>query len=422
MEKQVFQDEKSVNSGHRTSFGKAPYGYRWNKDKARLEVEPVEAGIYHWIVRMYVQQGMAFRDIAIKLRAHGVRCKKNHWSKEAVGYVLKNPAYYGHYIVNQYKYANRSEGSGSKRIKRRRPTFEHLRYPIPPIISKANWDAIQKKIELNKSQARQTNKRGDFFLRGILQCGRCGAPVKPRVGSRRKDGSAPRYYACYWAGTSRKNIEAEPNRTKCRLPFLKARVVENAVWSEIITVFSTDSEITLNKLFDPEKHESKIAALQERISRLKQDLEKKIRTRIHLFTFMDAENRDNPELRKKFQLNRGEILELESNIESAKLEIDHIQRLKEQEAAARTLLTRNEDFLRHLRKTIENLSLADRKLLVEGMVDGDVVVKDRKGPETYGSSGLAVNFKLRWNQALLQQFIDECKVDSLVKSRNQTTL
>lgn len=192
--------------------GRAPYGYRLNREKNCFEINKKEAAIYQWINKMYVEQNMSLRDITIMLKRKGIKCKRSEWSKSTLNFVLKNPLYYGHSQL------------------------------IPPLISKSQWDKIQAKMNKKKIRPSHNCHNSVFFLRDVLKCARCGASVRPRLGSFRKDGTAPRYYVCYWAGTSRKNIEAESGRKKCSMPFLKADMVEAAVWNEVKRILTCSLE------------------------------------------------------------------------------------------------------------------------------------------------------------------------------------
>ena len=65
-----------------------------------------------------------------------------------ISYILKNPAYYGHYYVNQYVY------DGLERIKMKKPDNEFIYFEIPPIISKDEWDKIQAITNVTKSKGK----------------------------------------------------------------------------------------------------------------------------------------------------------------------------------------------------------------------------------------------------------------------------
>jgi len=68
--REQMSENKMIKWRDKRSFlGKTPFGYTWNNSTKQLEVNPREAEIYLDIVNMYIEQGMAFRDIAVKLKA-----------------------------------------------------------------------------------------------------------------------------------------------------------------------------------------------------------------------------------------------------------------------------------------------------------------------------------------------------------------
>jgi len=211
---QMNENKMSRWMNQQTFIGTPPYAYYWNKDNKQLEINQKEAKIYHLIVDLYLNQKMSYQDICIKLKNEGVKCKRAYWSSSTISYILKNPAYYGYCIVNQFKYTDGARGAGTRRTKHKKPALEHITFNTPSLISKTQWDEIQKQIEFNKFKSKRSNKTEDLILRDVLICERCGGRVKPTVGNIRKDETVPRYYACYWASTSKKNLIASGRKER----------------------------------------------------------------------------------------------------------------------------------------------------------------------------------------------------------------
>jgi site-specific DNA recombinase len=134
----------------RTFVGKPPFGYLWNQEAKRLEVNEREAAIYREIVQMYCGLSLSMADIAIRLNERGLKVERRPFSSPTVSDILKNPAYYGHYVLNKFIYETRKRGVGTKRTKQLKPESEHILFDIPALISKSEWDAIQVKTAFNK--------------------------------------------------------------------------------------------------------------------------------------------------------------------------------------------------------------------------------------------------------------------------------
>jgi site-specific DNA recombinase len=297
----------------RAFIGQPPYGYKKlyegnPKVFKGLITDEKEVAVYQRIVSMYIDQNISYKDIAIQLNSEGFKCKRGKFSSTVVGDILKNPAYYGHYVVNKYKYKRLPNGK-YRRTKELKPASEWIEVPIEPIISKRHWDQIQKHIKFNKNKSKRSNNTTRlYWLRDVLICGRCDAKVKPRIGSFRKDGTAIRYYSCYWRGTSKKNILVA-GRKRCDLPYIKAEVLEALVWQEMMLFFSWKTDRLMKEKFNKIKYEGKNSELKEKILRFKNELKYKKIAQTRLLKLMEDPELDLDELRERLHKNQKEKLE-----------------------------------------------------------------------------------------------------------------
>ena len=409
---QMYDNRTEVWKDQRTFIGQPPYGYRWNKEIKQLQVNEDEAKIYRDVVRMYVDQGLSFRDICIKMTEKGIKYKRARWSNTSLNYMLKNPAYYGHYVVNQYEYEDSKRGVGTRRTKKLKPAEQHIVFNIPALVSKTRWDQIQAKTNFNKVKSKRADQTKDFYLRDVLKCALCGAPAKPRIGSQRNDGTAPRYYVCYWAGTSAKSLQAA-QKHKCPLPFIKADVAEKAVWADVVVMFALNPDKGFGDLFKPEKYESKKTELEQSRESLTEDLKAAKRAKENLYKLLTFDDLDPEELRARLRSNKDEILRLESSLTDIQAELSELVTILDKEREVRNFLTKNKERLKRLRKDIANLSLDDRKLLIEGMLKGPIIVDHQPDSEEDGPGGPVLDYKLRFNPEIIQRFMDEGKITKL---------
>jgi len=370
---------------------------------------------------MYVNQKMSFQDISLKLKEQGIKCKRAYWSSTTLSYTLKNPAYYGHYVVNQYVYEDGVNGAGTKRTKQRKPTSDNITYEIPPIILKNQWDRIQKQTEFNKRKSKRSDKTEDLILRDLLICGRCGGRVKPKVGNVRKDGTAPRYYACYWAGTSKKNLIASGRKTKCSLPYIQTKSIESTVWADFMMGFVFSPDKTLKSVYKTKKHNDKISQLKETINRLELELNKKNRARNNLYKLLEKDGAIIDEIKDKLSLNNDEILTLNCNLNETQSKYQELVSITENEKDILNFLQNNKTLLRQLRKDITNLNLKDRKLLIESSLTDKIIVNNQEDNEIDGPGGPSCEFKLSRNLNTLQKFIEEGKIARLDQNSTHNT-
>jgi len=171
-----------------------PFG--WHIVNRQYELHPVEAEAVRMMARLALTR--SGRQIARALDAAGYRPKAGgaKWNRASVNQILQNTTLYG-----ELRFAGEVT-------------------PIPPILSRSEWDSIQVAIRNRKISPRQTMKY-QYLLAGIFHCGLCGRRLSPRSDwyrYTRKDGSQVnenRYpnYVC-------------PGRTEsgCRMPMIKGPV------------------------------------------------------------------------------------------------------------------------------------------------------------------------------------------------------
>lgn len=412
--KEQMHENKMVRWREQRIFnGKPPYAYFWNKESKQLDINQEEANVYHTIVDMYLNQKMSFQDISIKLKNQGIKCKRAYWSSTTISYTLKNPAYYGNYVVNQYIYEDGARGAGTKRTKQKKPTSENIHFSIPPLISKNQWDKIQDQIDFNKFKSKRSNKTKDFILRDVLICGRCGGRVKPRVGNVRKDGTAPRYYGCYWAGTSKKNLIATGRNTKCSLPYIPSKSIESTVWTNILMRFVLNPNKTLKWLSKTNKHNDTINQLKKTINTLKSGLTRKERAKNNLYILLEEDDTNIDDLKERLNLNNEAIISLKGNLNETQTKYQELVTINKNKKQIANFLDNNKKLLRKLRKDISTLNIEDRKLLIESSLTDKIIVNYQEDNEIDGPGGPTYEFKLSINVDTLQMFMQDGKIINL---------
>jgi site-specific DNA recombinase len=445
IKEQMYENKMIRWKSNRSFIGKTPFGYTWNKTTKKLEIVPEEEKMYKKIVSMYLEQGMAFHAIATKLNSEGQPFerinlldgkvhKKGKWSSATISYMLKNPCYYGHYVVNQRVYKDGPKGAGTLRSKSEfKPVSEAITFEPEKMISKTDWDKIQETTKFKKVQTkRSTEETRSYFLRDVLVCGHCGAAVKPRMGARRKDGTILRYYCCFYAGTSEKKLlEAQKNR--CYLPYIKAEEIEKIVWRAVLDKFGFGVE--LNKfgtakhgkgiknvyasIFDTDRFDERIKELELSIPNLDSELKKKMRYGENLMKFEDIDDPDKEEINRLRRINKDEVLIAKSNFDNATLKLSELCRMRDQEKANYDFLNKNKyefvEMKKKLSKELKDLSIEDQKILVEQMLSEKIVVNYQHDTDGEGE-GVQTIIKMRFNPAVFQRFMEEGKLTQLNKN------
>ncbi|TDI89439.1 MAG: hypothetical protein E2O72_06490 [Candidatus Dadabacteria bacterium] len=239
------------------------------------------------------------------------------------------------------------------------------------------------------------------------------------MGTVRKDGTAPRYYACYWAGTSKKNLIASGRKRKCSLPYIRAKSIESRVWAPFLMGFVFSPTKTLENLYNSKKHKDKTNQLKETISRLELELNKKNRARKNLYELMEEDGIIINEVKDILQINQDEKLGLEGNLNDAQSEYQKLVSIAENEKDISNFLRNNKNLLRKVRKDIYNLNLKDRKLLIESSLMDKVTVNYQEDNEIDGPGGTSCKFKMNTNINVLQKFMEEGKITKLDKNSRE---
>lgn len=153
-------------------MGSPAYGYMV-KDGI-LVPDPERAPIVREMFEEYADKGST-RGIAKRLNAAGIRTKSGgNWDNRAVEYVLRNTTYTGtmHWTPGGTKTQNYSDKITDRTIFAENSHEAIIPYDL--------FDAVQKKIELNKKKYTRNAHRDHgimFALKGLVRCSNCGATM-----------------------------------------------------------------------------------------------------------------------------------------------------------------------------------------------------------------------------------------------------
>jgi len=195
------------------------------------------------------------------------------WSEVTISDILKNVAYIGTLITNQWSTKSYKDGRKIKRPEEEWCIFENRHEPI---IDKETFDLVQK---IRSGRRKKTNMGSTGVLSGILYCGDCDSKLhmKRRIDSPRE------YYICSkYRGESRLN--------SCTTHSVRRDILEQLVLRDMKRVFDcvtgnekafaerirrasrTEAERDLKKnKADSAKAENRISALDVIIRRIYED-------------------------------------------------------------------------------------------------------------------------------------------------------
>ena len=205
-----------VKSGGLVAHGRAPYGYRLQKeaDKWSLVVYEPEAEIVRLMFQWYIEgdgiEGpMGGIQIAKKLTSMGVPTSLDNLRKESVekgkpqkfGKKTRGAAEWSagsifHMLTNRtyigiWQYGKRGVGGDGKR--QNNPESHLVSLEVPPIVSPEQFEAAQARRMANRKDSKR-NTKYQYLLGKLVYCGDCGSRMASK--SHKSAGRVYFYYLC----------------------------------------------------------------------------------------------------------------------------------------------------------------------------------------------------------------------------------
>src|SRR5581483_4001596 len=229
-----------AQSGFVLVAARSPYGYQTQTEphKAWLIVCEEEARIVRLVFSWFLYgegkgdgrdyplsiRGIATRLTEMRIPTRGDTVKHIYkkrgfavWTEGMVRHILTNEAYTGIWHFGKTQMVNDGKEQARKVVNKRglgkqvaRPRAEWIPVQVPAIIDRAAFNAAQKRLALNREQARRNAKR-EYLLGKRMRCAKCGYTI---VGFARREHN--RYYQCN--GHRKKDND-------CDMPAFRAELV-----------------------------------------------------------------------------------------------------------------------------------------------------------------------------------------------------
>ena len=172
-----------------------PIGYRTvaaetrgAKVKKKLEIDPLHAGTVRLIYRLALEGDgtsgqMGVKNIVSHLNRNRIFTRDG--GRWGIGQV--------HRILTRRTYIGEHEFNKRAKSKALNPESEVVIVPVPPIIDRATFDAVQALLKSRNPKVLPARVvSGPTLLTGLIHCARCGGAMTIRTGK----GGRYRYYAC----------------------------------------------------------------------------------------------------------------------------------------------------------------------------------------------------------------------------------
>jgi site-specific DNA recombinase len=306
------------------------------------------------------------------------------WNVATIRGILRSPAYTG------TAYSYRKHGCPATRRKsamqplgrgessRPAPREDWVGVRVPAIISQEMFDQAQARLDHNQQMAKRHNTAHQYLLRGLVSCGRrqltcIGRCLQPDYG----------YYVCRDKTISRRAAGS----VRCQTRYAPAGALDELIWEDVCRLLSEPTLITA-ALQRTQAGEWLPQALQAQRQNLNKTLRHLTGQQARLLEVYLSEIID----RSEFERKRQELRQTQNGLG---------QRLKEMEAQAQKqldvarLAMGIEEFCRRLEPTLEKVNFAQRRQLVELLIDR-VIINDGQVEVRYviptGPAGEKVRF------------------------------
>lgn len=192
----------------RWNGGQAPIGYRIDKERGILVIEPKEAEMVRMVFDRYLNYGEGCQRIAKWMNDHGYRRtpregengKYELFTTHIIRHILDNPVYAGKIA---YGRRSREKIPGTRNDSHVVKQSEYMVVPgkHEAIISEMDWaKACMRRSETGGVKPKIHSLDHEHILSGLLRCPECGAPMYGSVNrKKKKDGTFYKdswYYVC----------------------------------------------------------------------------------------------------------------------------------------------------------------------------------------------------------------------------------
>jgi site-specific DNA recombinase len=362
--------QTKLQSGTLLPWTMAPYGYimdpERSRDPSRLRIDPVKATVVSQIFAWYtdLQQHVSLYWVAKKLSDDQVPTPKGgvRWNVATIRGILRNPAYKGTAYsgrtrpapARQRKSALQPIGSGQSI--QPTPTEEWIPITVPAIITQETFELAQQRLDQNKQLARRNNHQYDYLLRGLVSCGQCrlactGRCIRPDYP----------YYVCKGRTDSLRIAQNE----RCTARYAPAKILDQLVWQDLCTVLA-DPDLITHELQRAQTGEWLPQALQSRRQSVKDALAQLERQQARLLEVFLAEIISRDEFERKRQ-------ELNQTQQGLSQQMHQLELQAQRQINTAKLATHIQDFCQRIQPTLDQLDFAQRRQLVELLIDRVIV-------------------------------------------------
>jgi site-specific DNA recombinase len=366
--------QAKLRSGQMLPWSVPPYGYVMDperpRDPQRLHLDPVKAAVITQIFAWYTdpRTPATLYSVAKRLTDDHIPTPRGgpRWNVASVRGILRSPVYAGTAYSERTRpvparlrqSALRPVGPGHSH--RPAPPEEWMAIPVPAIISEETFAAAQAHLSRNTHMARRHNTTHEYLLRGLVSCGQCQLACTGRT-------LPPGYH--YYLCRGRTDALRAAQGERCTARFTPARALDELVWQDLCRILREPALIT-HALARAHGGAWLPQALQARRKTLRDALIQLERQQARLLEVYLAEiiGRD------EFERKRQEVTQTQHGLTQ---QLRQLEAQAQQQVDIAALAQGLEAFCQWLQPTLNQLTFAQRRQLVELLIDHVIVTHDQ---------------------------------------------
>lgn len=359
--------------GQLLPWSRPPYAYRVNpeqpRDPAYVRLDNAEATLVAEMFDWYLEPGGTLYRVAKTLTDLRVPTPtgKPRWNVSTVRGILRNPAYKGTAYANrtrpapakQRKSALLPVGPGVSNVPRLEE--EWIAIAVPAVVSEEIFERVQEKLNHNQQASPRHNKVHHYLLRGLVSCGHCRLSASGRTTGAN---DAYHYYICRGRTDALRAAQGQ----RCMGRYMPAVQLDELVWQDLCQVL-TKPELIGHALqrahgghWLPQELQARLTNLEKAKRQLTRQQERLLEAYLANVVMLDELERKRQELRQKQDAIERQITQLKATV-------DERNQLSETLASI-------EAFCRQVCPVLESATFAQRRQLVELLVDRVIVTDE----------------------------------------------
>ena len=360
-----------LRSGQLLPWSRAPYGYLLDPDHPRdpngLQINPVTAAIVQQIFAWYTDPRLHLTLYGIAKRLNDDRISTPRgaafWAISTLSGMLRSPVYVGtaysertHFIPARNR-ASRTHPVGGGHGTVPAPVEEWIAVAVPAIIAQETFDAAQVRLAENQRLSPRNNTAHEYLLRGLVSCGTCLFACMART---------VRSYA-YYACQGRRDALRATTGERCAARAARASLLDGVVWEDLCRILRDPSMITHE--LDRARGGAWLAqSLQARRKTVMDALNHVRRQQERLLDVYLAEVIE----REEFERKRQELVRTQKGLSR---QLRQLEAQVQDQVDTASLAEGIEAFCERVQRTLDQLTVAQRRQLVELLIDC-VIVSD----------------------------------------------